>query len=46
MFFETLDQAYRMLRKAIKHNCPRLKEVCEGVIAAMEWDEYMLEVAM
>lgn len=46
LYFENIYQAYRMLHKAYKHNCPKLAELCEGVIECMEYDEYLMQVAL
>lgn len=37
--FENVAQAYRMLWKAIQHNCPNLQKFCEEAIQAMEAEE-------
>lgn len=42
LYFENIDQAYRMLRKAIRHNAHQLESFCQWVIECMEWDQRTL----
>ena len=46
IYFHNIDEACRMWRKAVKHNCHKLKETCENAIACIEYDQYLYECAL